>query len=139
MGAARHDCYLNLPSTHLQAIRSDLCVACLQAGLTALKCPLSFEEGCTKEDPLHLPEMKALAKNLPWAKHVTSKLVCSVTLSVMDDSNPPWVLPNGYVYSWQGLQQLERENFGRIVCPVRACIHSLIQAVASRGTQSMLT
>jgi macrophage erythroblast attacher len=99
-------------------------IAGLQAGLTALKCPLSFEEGCTKEDPLHLPEMKALAAGLPWAKHVTSKLVCSVTLGVMDDNNPPWVLPNGYVYSQRALDRLEREHGGKIVCPVTgiACL-----------------
>lgn len=90
----------------------------LQAGLTALKCPLSYEEGCTKEDPLRLPHMKELAEKLPWAKHVTSKLVCSVTKTDMNDSNPPMVLPNGHVYSKAGLAQIASKHDGKIVCPV---------------------
>lgn len=89
-----------------------------QAGLTALKCPLSYEDGCTKEDPLHLPEMRRLAEGLPWAKHVSSKLVCSVTLRLMDDSNPPWVLPNGYVYSLRALDVLACDNGARVRCAV---------------------
>jgi macrophage erythroblast attacher len=96
-----------------------LSVMCaLQAGLTALKCPLSFEEGCTKEDPMHLPEFRALAKDLPWAKHVTSKVVCAISKSVMDDSNPPMVLPNSYVYSRNALEKMACENDGEVVCPV---------------------
>jgi macrophage erythroblast attacher len=89
-----------------------------QAGLTALKCPLSYEEGCTKEDPMHLPEMRALAAELPWAKHVTSKVVCSIDKVVMDDSNPPMVLPNGYVYGRAALERMAAERGGAVTCPV---------------------
>lgn len=67
---------------------------------------------------MHLPEMKDLAKDLPWAKHVTSKVVCSISKAVMDDSNPPMVLPNGYVYSHKALERLASENHGNVVCPV---------------------
>jgi macrophage erythroblast attacher len=89
----------------------------MQAGLTALKCPLSYKENCTKEDPLHLPEFKTLAQNLPWAKHVKSKLVCSISKAVMDDSNPPLVLPNGYVYSRAALESMALEHNGKVICP----------------------
>ena len=32
----------------------------IQAGLAALKTPLSYLPGCSKEDPLHLPAFKKL-------------------------------------------------------------------------------
>jgi len=62
--------------------------------------------------------MRELAQGLPWAKHMTSKLVCALTKSVMNDSNPPMVLPNGYVYSRQGLDDLAAAHSGIITCPV---------------------
>ena len=91
----------------------------LQAGLTALKSPLSYEEGCTREDPI--PHMRGLAEPLPWAKHVTSKLICAITKKTIDDSNPPIVLPNGYVYGQDGIDDLAAKNDGRVLCPVTGC------------------
>ena len=37
----------------------------------------------------------SLADALPFAKHTHSKLVCHVTKQIMDEDNPPMVLPNG--------------------------------------------
>jgi macrophage erythroblast attacher len=51
------------------------------------------------EDPLHLPTYQALAAGLPYAKHLHSKLVCHITKQLMNEDDPPMVLPNGYVYS----------------------------------------
>ena len=61
--------------------------------------------------------MRALAADLPWAKHVKSKLVCAISKSVMDDSNPPMVLPNGRVYSRAALQKMAAANDGAVKCP----------------------
>jgi macrophage erythroblast attacher len=68
----------------------------LQAGLAALNTPLSYQDGCGREDPLHLPAFQKLAQGLPSAKHVKSKLICSATRETMDEANPPLVLPNGW-------------------------------------------
>lgn len=84
----------------------------------ALKTPLSYEETCTKEDPLHSPSMKQLAATLPWAKHVKSKLACAMTKTSMNDGNPPMALPNGYVYSRDGLEAQAQANGGTVTCPV---------------------
>jgi len=94
-----------------------LLVVHLQAGLSALKTPLSYQAGCSKEDPLHLPTFQKLAEGLPYAKHVQSKLVCSVTKDIMNDANPPMVLPNGYVYSARAVESITAANGGRMVCP----------------------
>lgn len=88
----------------------------LQAGLSALKTPQSYEPGCSGEDPLHLPAFQKLAEGLPFAKYDRSKLVCSVTREVMNEQNPPKVLPNGYVYSQTAIDRLKDDN-GRIRCP----------------------
>eukprot|EP00878_Enallax_costatus_P013554 GHUV01014172.1.p1 GENE.GHUV01014172.1~~GHUV01014172.1.p1 ORF type:complete len:229 (+),score=67.21 GHUV01014172.1:131-817(+) len=88
----------------------------LQAGLLALKNPPSSTSS-SREDPLHHPDFQALAANLPYAKHVHSKLVCAVTREIMTDANPPMVLPNGYVYSQRAIEALVAKHNGKIVCP----------------------
>lgn len=47
-----------------------------------------------------------LCSGLPFAYHPHSRLVCRVTHKVMDEHNPPRVLPNGFVYSQDGIAQL---------------------------------
>jgi len=84
--------------------------------------------GRSRQDPLSRPEFQILAARLPYAKRMHSKLICAVTREVMDDSNPPMVLPNGYVYSRRGIEQLAAASAaaaggasgaggGRVVCP----------------------
>lgn len=87
-------------------------------GLAALKTPEGLRPGANPEDPLQRPAFRTLAADLPFSKHVLSKLLCAVTGQVMSDANPPMVLPNGYVYSQQGIEQLQaRSGDGTITCP----------------------
>eukprot|EP00246_Nothoceros_aenigmaticus_P013261 TRINITY_DN4490_c0_g2_i1.p1 TRINITY_DN4490_c0_g2~~TRINITY_DN4490_c0_g2_i1.p1 ORF type:complete len:178 (-),score=30.04 TRINITY_DN4490_c0_g2_i1:156-626(-) len=89
----------------------------LQAGLSALKTSFCYEEECTKEDPLSQSMVRQLAEPLPFAKHIRSKLVCYVSKELMNEDNPPLVLPNGYVYSRMAMEEMATRNEGRIVCP----------------------
>eukprot|EP01026_Neomeris_dumetosa_P014724 TRINITY_DN1541_c0_g2_i1.p1 TRINITY_DN1541_c0_g2~~TRINITY_DN1541_c0_g2_i1.p1 ORF type:complete len:394 (-),score=35.18 TRINITY_DN1541_c0_g2_i1:376-1557(-) len=104
----------------------------LEAGLTALKNHASDrDDNQSIDDPFHLKLFRELAKDLPMAKHDKSKLLCSVTKTVMNEHNPPQVLPNGYVYSKLGIEQIKLENDGKIVCPVTKVVfedHDLRQA-----------
>ncbi|KAG7673646.1 putative Protein MAEA-like protein [Nannochloris sp. 'desiccata'] len=100
----------SLPPTSLLEIH-------LQAGLSALKTPKSMSDGCGTRDPLHLPTYRQLAENLPFAKHVHSKLICALTGEVMSEHNPPMALPNGYVYSEAGLKAMAAVNEGIVTCP----------------------
>jgi len=90
----------------------------LQAGLSALKTPNSCNNNHNKEDPLSQPQFKELAMGLPTAKHGRSKLVCSVTREMMNEHNPPMVMPNGYVYSQKAVSKIAMENGGKMVCPI---------------------
>lgn len=67
--------------------------------LTSFPSRFCYEEGCTKEDPLSQEIIRKLAEPLPFAKHIHSKLVCYISKELMNEDNPPLVLPNGYVYS----------------------------------------
>ncbi|KAG1678956.1 hypothetical protein FOA52_013019 [Chlamydomonas sp. UWO 241] len=97
----------------------------MQAGLCALKTPQSYAASCSREDPLHLAEFQALARGLPFAKHVHSKLLCSVTREIMNDANPPMVLPNGYVYSARAVERLLEAGGGaKLTCPITKTEHS---------------
>ena len=78
-------------------LHSTCCSSSMQAGLSALKTPLSLEPGCCREDPLHLPAFRTLAEGLPFAKHVHSKLICAISHTLMNEHNPPAALPNGCV------------------------------------------
>jgi hypothetical protein len=55
---------------------------------------------------------------------VHSKLLCSVTREIMNDANPPMVLPNGYVYSSRAVERMLEEGHGRLVCPCTGSVHS---------------
>jgi len=89
----------------------------LQAGLSALKTPFCFQEDCTKDDPLSQESFRKLADGLPFSKQHHSKLVCYITKELMDTENPPLVLPNGYVYSNKALEEMAKNNTGKITCP----------------------
>ena len=83
----------------------------LQAGLTALKTHSCYSTpttssllSSTSDRNLNCPvcskeSFGILAESLPNAHHVNSSLVCRISGKLMDESNPPLVLPNGYVYS----------------------------------------
>ncbi|QDZ18945.1 CTLH domain-containing protein [Chloropicon primus] len=94
----------------------------IQAGLSALKTPMSYTKSCSKEDPLSLEAFKKLSESLPYAKHSKSRLVCFITKQVMNEHNPPMVLPNGMVYSRSACEELAQKQVGllsgkKIVCP----------------------
>lgn len=73
----------------------------LQAGLSALKTPQCTLPSCQSANcPVCQPDtFGALAAPLPFSHHTNSTLVCRITGKLMDESNPPLVLPNGSVYS----------------------------------------
>lgn len=89
----------------------------LQAGLSALKTPQSLEGAGAREDPLHLPTFRKLAEDVPYSKHVHSKLVCAITTEPMNEHNHPMVTPAGAVYSERGVSEVTARNGGVFVCP----------------------
>ncbi|KAJ3103932.1 GID complex subunit containing RING finger motif [Phlyctochytrium planicorne] len=90
----------------------------LQAGLTALKTPMCYEPS---NQNVNCPVCSAdlfgvIAEKLPIAHHVNSCLVCRVSGAIMNEDNPPMVLPNGNVYSLKSLEELSKKT-GVITCP----------------------
>lgn len=89
-----------------------------------------------------------LCSGLPFAYHPHSRLVCRVTQSVMDEHNPPLVLPNGRVYSKRGIELLTRQHRRhdqmrghprRVLTNRRqACLHSLGPAPDTAGVYCIL-
>lgn len=47
----------------------------------------------------HTRGLGTLAREVPYSHQGMSRLICRITGKVMDDTNPPMVLPNGRVYS----------------------------------------
>ncbi|TYZ60961.1 hypothetical protein PybrP1_005316 [[Pythium] brassicae (nom. inval.)] len=94
-----------LLATHGDKVSSTLASEAEAAAAVPL-CPSCSEVG------------SALCSGLPFAFHPHSRLVCRVTRKVMDEHNPPRVLPNGFVYSQDGIAQLLglAERSGMIAC-----------------------
>lgn len=44
--------------------------------------------------------LNKLAQPLPMAHCANSRLVCKISGDVMNENNPPMMLPNGYVYGY---------------------------------------
>ena len=44
---------------------------------------------------------------------------------IMNDSNPPMVLPNGYVYSTRAIEAIAAQNAGRVVCPKTGATYAI--------------
>ena len=57
-----------------------------------------------------------LSSGLPSTQRSQSCLVCRLSGCVMDEHNPPCVLPNGSLYSKKALQRMAAENRGQVVC-----------------------
>ncbi|NWT87277.1 MAEA protein, partial [Lanius ludovicianus] len=75
----------------------------LQAGLSAIKTPQCYkEDGSSKNPdcPVCSKSLNKLAQPLPMAHCANSRLVCKISGDVMNENNPPMMLPNGYVYGY---------------------------------------
>ncbi|KAI0220765.1 GID complex subunit containing RING finger motif, partial [Massospora cicadina] len=64
----------------------------LQAGLSALKTP-------------QCRHLWGAGGPLPFSHHTNSTIVCRITGKLMDESNPPLVLPDGSVYSTKAVHE----------------------------------
>jgi macrophage erythroblast attacher len=58
-----------------------------------------------------------LGKDLPTVQHTHSLLICNLSGSVMNESNPPLILPNGRAYSEKALLEMASKNQGKVICP----------------------
>ncbi|CAF3893386.1 unnamed protein product [Rotaria magnacalcarata] len=105
--------------------------AVLQSGLSALKTPTCFDKVSSVKNPncpvcnVHL---KTIAKVLPYAHCSVSKLICAQSREPINESNPPLMLPNGYVYGSKTLQAMAALNNGKVICPRTKEIYDLSQA-----------
>ncbi|CAF1619741.1 unnamed protein product [Adineta ricciae] len=105
--------------------------AVLQSGLSALKTPTCFDKVSSVKNPncpvcnVHL---KTIAKVLPYAHCSVSKLICAQSREPINESNPPLMLPNGYVYGSRTLQAMAAVNNGKVTCPRTKETYDLSQA-----------
>jgi macrophage erythroblast attacher len=63
--------------------------------------------------------MQELAQDVPWTKHIKSKLMCAMSKTVMEGDNSPFVLPSGVVYGKAAIAEAARASSdGLITCNV---------------------
>ena len=59
----------------------------------------------------------AKAPEVPWGHHLNSIIVCKITGKVLAGEDTAYALPNGNVYSGEGLEEIAKNKGGKIVCP----------------------
>jgi len=85
----------------------------VQSGLSALKTPFCYEEENKNINcPVCSNSLGEIAKKLPFSHRIRSCLVCRITGEIMNEDNPPMVLPNGNVYSQKAMQEMATKNNG---------------------------
>ncbi|XP_002741395.1 E3 ubiquitin-protein transferase MAEA-like [Saccoglossus kowalevskii] len=90
----------------------------LESGLAALKTPHCYrDDSKNAECPVCNKNLNELAKPLPFAHCAQSRLVCFMSGQIMNEHNPPMMLPNGYVYGQNSLRTMASENDGKVTCP----------------------
>ncbi|OXB60429.1 hypothetical protein ASZ78_000862 [Callipepla squamata] len=109
----------------------------LQAGLSAIKTPYPSMQvllQCYKEDgssknpdcPVCSKSLNKLAQPLPMAHCANSRLVCKISGDVMNENNPPMMLPNGYVYGYNSLLSIRQDD--KVICPRTKEVFNFSQA-----------
>lgn len=89
----------------------------LECGLAAMKTPACSDSSNWNIDcPTCNPDGSRLSRDLPYAMHAHSTLVCAITGRLMDADNYPLVLPNGNVYSRDAIDRMVKST-GLITCP----------------------
>ena len=90
----------------------------LQAGLSALKTPMCFQSDNKNVNcPVCNDLFGTLARKLPLSHHINSCIVCRITGDIMDENNPPMMMPNGHVYSRRAMKEMADRNEGIVKCP----------------------
>ncbi|KAK4522997.1 hypothetical protein GAYE_PCTG33G0887 [Galdieria yellowstonensis] len=90
----------------------------MKAGLSALKTSCCYSDDQRNVNcPVCNEPYRTLATELPFSHHVHSVLVCRMSGEIMDEHNPPMILPNGNAYSEKALKEMAERNGGKICDP----------------------
>uniref|UniRef100_A0A674E0R6 E3 ubiquitin-protein transferase MAEA n=1 Tax=Salmo trutta TaxID=8032 RepID=A0A674E0R6_SALTR len=93
-----------------------------------------YQNSCYKEDstsinpdcPVCSKSLNKLAQHLPMAHCANSRLVCKISGEVMNENNPPMMLPNGYVYGYNSLLSIRQDD--KVICPRTKEVFNFSQA-----------
>ncbi|XP_052227230.1 E3 ubiquitin-protein transferase MAEA-like [Dreissena polymorpha] len=103
-----------------QLNNSSVFTVTLQAGLSALKTPFCYKSngaGKNAQCPVCSKNLNRLGQHLPFAHCANSKLICHISGQPLNEHNPPMMMPNGYVYGCNALEEMAAKNEGKVTCP----------------------
>ena len=81
--------------------------------------------------PVCIGPLGELSKNLPYGHYELTRLRCRITGKMMSENDPPMALPNGQVYSLNGLKSAtidENSKISIVKCPVSGQSFELSEA-----------
>ena len=106
-------------SCHINSLTNNpLLIKILSIGISILKTIFCSDSQFFKENcPTCSVSFQSLWKEVPFVHKTTTTLICRISGKVMDENNPPLVLPNGNIYSENALIQQATDNNGYVICP----------------------
>ena len=88
-------------------------------GLCAIRTSSCYQERESNPNcPTCDPFLREIAKGLPTGTLSQSRVMCRITGEIMNEHNPPLMLPNGHAYSTEALLDMSQKNGGRVICPL---------------------
>ncbi|CAD8061601.1 unnamed protein product [Paramecium sonneborni] len=90
----------------------------LKCGITTLKTQYCAQTNYQQVNrcPICNKQMQELSKDLLTTQKLGSTWICRISGELMDENNPPMMLPNNQVYSQKSLQQMSQQQNGQVHC-----------------------
>ncbi|CAD8135151.1 unnamed protein product [Paramecium pentaurelia] len=95
-------------------------LSCIKCGITTLKTQYCDQTNYQQMNrcPICNKQMQELSKDLLTTQKLGSTWICRISGELMDENNPPMMLPNNQVYSQQSLLQMSEQQNGYVYCIV---------------------
>jgi len=84
---------------------------------SAVSASASHRHHFNQKCPTCAPLIRDLANHVPSVQRSHSRIICQISGEVMDEHNPPLVLPNGHAYSKKALTDMATQADGKVTCP----------------------
>ena len=95
-----------------------LLLDCLSVGVSILQTLFCFDDQLFNEScPTCWKSFRGFKDKLPLVVRNNTILICKISGVIMDEHNPPMMLPNNFIYSEKALRKQANENNGKVKCP----------------------
>ncbi|CAI2373316.1 unnamed protein product [Moneuplotes crassus] len=98
--------------------KTPMLMKCMSIGCCLLKTIFcSDDEFFNESCPTCSLSFRKICSEVPFVQKSHTSLICRISGKLMDENNPPLMLPNSHIYSEKALKEQAKENNGYVICP----------------------